>query len=41
VERLCPNVGRDMIRKVMNRWQAAGKLEVLGRGRDARWKKRA
>ncbi|MBK6849282.1 MAG: Fic family protein [Proteobacteria bacterium] len=40
VERLAPNVGRDMIRKVMNRWREAGKLEVLGRGRDARWKKK-
>jgi Fic family protein len=40
VERLAPNVGRDMIRRVMNRWRDAGKLEVLGRGRDARWRKK-
>ena len=40
VERLAPSVGRDMIRRVMNRWRDAGKLEVLGRGRDARWRKK-
>jgi Fic family protein len=37
VERLCPNVGRDMIRVVMNRWRDEGKLKVIGRGRDAQW----
>lgn len=41
VERLCPNVSRDMIRIVMNRWRAEGRLEMLGRGRDARWRRRA
>ena len=39
VERLCPNVGRDMIRRVMNRWRSDGKLVMLGRGRDARWER--
>jgi Fic family protein len=39
VERLAPNVGRDLIRRVMNRWRDAGKLEVLRRGRDARWRR--
>jgi len=38
VERLCPNVSRDTIRAVMNRWRKAGRLEILGRGRDARWR---
>ena len=39
VERLCPNVGRDMIRVVMNRWRKGGKLKVIGRGRDAQWER--
>ncbi|OGQ84507.1 MAG: hypothetical protein A2289_14730 [Deltaproteobacteria bacterium RIFOXYA12_FULL_58_15] len=39
IERLCPSVGRDMIRRVMNRWRKMGKLEMLGRGRDARWRR--
>jgi Fic family protein len=39
VERLCPSVSRDMIRVVMNRWRRQGRLENLGRGRDARWRR--
>jgi len=39
IERLCPSVSRDMIRVVMNRWRKGGRLEVLGRGRDARWRR--
>lgn len=39
VERLCPNVSREMIRIVMNRWRKQGRLEILGRGRDARWRR--
>ncbi len=39
VERLCPNVSREMVRVVMNRWRNEGRLEVLGRGRDARWQR--
>ena len=39
IERLCPNVGRDMIRVVMNRWRKEGKLKVMGRGRDAQWER--
>jgi hypothetical protein len=38
IERLCPNVGRDMIRVIMNRLRKEGRLEVLGRGRDAKWR---
>jgi Fic family protein len=38
VERLCPNVSRDMIRVILNRWRKDGRLEVLGRGRDAKWR---
>jgi len=39
VEQLCPNVSREMIRVVMNRWRKEGRLKVLGRGRDARWRR--
>lgn len=39
VERLCPSVSRDMIRLVMNRWRKEGRLQMLGRGRDARWRR--
>ncbi len=39
VERLCPSVSREMIRVVMNRWRKEGRLESLGRGRDARWRR--
>ena len=39
VERLCPNVSREMVRIVMNRWRKQGRLEILGRGRDARWRR--
>jgi len=39
LERLCPNVSRDMIRVVMNRWRDEGRIEVLSRGRDAKWRR--
>ena len=39
IERLCPNVSRGMIRIVMNRWRKQSRLEILGRGRDARWRR--
>lgn len=38
VQRLCPSVSREMIRVVMNRWRRDGKLEIVRRGRDARWR---
>jgi Fic family protein len=41
VERLCPNVSRDMIRVVLRRWKREGRLAIVRRGRDARWEKRA
>ena len=40
VERACPSVSRDMIRRVMNRWRKGGRLEMLSRGRDARWQRK-
>jgi hypothetical protein len=31
---------REMIRKVMNRWRSESRLEMLGKGRDARWRRK-
>lgn len=39
IERLCPSVSREMIRVVMNRWRKEGRLEILGKGRDAQWRR--
>ena len=41
VEQLCPNVSRDTIRLVMNRWREQGRLEMLGKGRDAKWRRKS
>lgn len=35
----CPNVGWDMLRHVLRNEKDAGRLEVVGRGRGARWRK--
>lgn len=40
VEKLCPNVSRDTIRLVMNRWREQEKLEMMGKGRDAKWQRK-
>jgi len=40
LEQFCPNVSRDTIRLVMNRWREQGRLEMLGRGRDAKWRRK-
>jgi len=39
LERACPGVSRDMIRRVLQILQKAGKVECLGHGRGARWRK--
>jgi hypothetical protein len=39
LERACPGVSRDMVRRVLQALQKAGKVECLGRGRSARWRK--
>ncbi len=39
VEMLCPSVSRDTIRLVMNRWRKQDKLEMLAKGRDAKWQR--
>jgi len=37
VERVCPGVSRDMVRRVLQEMQRAGKIECLGKGRSAKW----
>lgn len=36
----CPTVGWDMLRYVLRKEKESGRLEVVGRGRGARWRKR-
>ena len=40
LERACPGVSRDLIRKVLRQLKQAGKIESLGRGPGAPWRKR-
>jgi Fic family protein len=40
LEKACPGVSRDMIRRVLRQAQKAGKIECLGRGRSAKWRKK-
>ncbi len=40
VERLCPGVSRDLIRLVLRELKTAGRIECLGRGPGAKWRKR-
>lgn len=40
LERLCPGVSRDMIRRVLRTLQKAGQVECLGRGPGAKWQRR-
>ncbi|MBU6401881.1 MAG: Fic family protein [Verrucomicrobia bacterium] len=40
LERLCPGVSRDMIRLLLRDLKAAGRVECLGRGPGAKWRKR-
>lgn len=39
IERLCPSVSRDMIRKVFRKLQKQKRIICLGRGQSARWKR--
>lgn len=41
LERLCPHVSRDMIRLVLGQLRRAGRVECLGRGPGAIWRKAA
>jgi len=40
LERACPGTSRDMIRRVLRDLQKAGKVECLGRGPGAPWKRK-
>lgn len=40
IERACPGVSRDMIRRVLRELQGLGEVECLGRGPGALWKKK-
>lgn len=40
LEHVCPGVSRDMIRRVLQELQRAGRIECLGRGPGATWRKR-
>ncbi|MUG97601.1 cell filamentation protein Fic [Scytonema sp. UIC 10036] len=40
VQERCPTVGIDLIRRILRQERDAGRLECLGRGPDARWRKK-
>jgi Fic family protein len=40
LEKACPGVSRDMVRRVLRQLRNDGKVESLGTGRGARWRKR-
>ena len=40
LERICPGVSRDMVRRVLREQQAAGAVECQGRGPAATWRKK-
>lgn len=40
LERACPGVSRDMVRRVLRNLRRAGRVECLGRGPGARWRKK-
>lgn len=39
VERACPGVSRDLVRRVLRELKASGQIEPLGRGPGTRWRK--
>ncbi len=39
IQKQCPGVSVDMIRKVLKTLQAEGKVQCLGRGQNARWQR--
>lgn len=41
LQRACPGVGVDLIRRLLKQLQAAGTVECLGRGRNASWQRTA
>jgi hypothetical protein len=39
LEQACPTVGKDWIRKLLQRLKAEHKVKSIGKGRYARWRK--
>ncbi len=39
VQKACPGVGLDLIRRIMKRLRSEGRIECLGRGQNAEWQK--
>jgi hypothetical protein len=39
LERACPSVRRDMLRLLLRHLKSAGRIEYLGRGPGAKWRK--
>jgi hypothetical protein len=40
LERACPGVSRDMIRRLLRDFNAEGRIECLGRGPGAKWRRK-
>lgn len=40
LERACPGISRDMVRRVLRDVQRSGEVECLGRGPGAAWRKK-
>jgi hypothetical protein len=40
IKERCPHVGIDLIRRIMREERQAGRLECLGRGPDALWRRK-
>jgi len=40
IERACPGVSRDHIRRILKQLKAKGRIESLGRGPGAKWRKK-
>jgi Fic family protein len=40
VQERCPNIGVDLLRRILREERAAGRLECLGRGPTAKWRNR-
>ena len=40
IERACPGVSRDMVRRILQEMQRNGSIECLSKGRSAKWRKR-
>lgn len=40
IQRGCPGISIDMVRRVLKNLQARGDIECLGRGRNAKWRRR-